>query len=203
MKHKKISRIFREIDEWKLCMQSFIKIDRSRGSGVIGNTRTYKPSLLLEFIYVQSKIYRYFSTHFYASWIVHKMQKECHICDMQIPSCYEHFSSVFQAPHTFHKVYDKCNIPVSSHAPKNINIKSIFTLFEMFIFCPKIQLWFPEKIFDFWWVKNSWKCCGFGLFSFWQLRFHEKNCHKIIWVKNSWKCWGFVKIELLDKKSVF
>ena len=23
------------------------------------------------------------------------------------------------------------------------------TLFEMFIFCPKIQLWFPEKIVDF------------------------------------------------------
>ena len=26
------------------------------------------------------------------------------------------------------------------------------TLFEIFIFCPKIQLWFPEKIVDFsWW----------------------------------------------------
>ena len=24
-----------------------------------------------------------------------------------------------------------------------------FTLFEIFIFCPKIQLWFPEKIIDF------------------------------------------------------
>ena len=23
------------------------------------------------------------------------------------------------------------------------------TLFEIFIFCPKIQLWFPEKIVDF------------------------------------------------------
>ena len=27
-------------------------------------------------------------------------------------------------------------------------------------------------------VKNSWKCCGFGLFSCWQLWFHEKNCQK-------------------------
>ena len=43
-------------------------------------------------------------------------------------------------------------------------------------------------------VKNSWKCCGFGLFSCWQLWFHEKNC-----LKNSWKCCGFVKIEFLDK----
>ena len=25
------------------------------------------------------------------------------------------------------------------------------------------------------WVKNSWKCCGFWLFSSWQLWFHEKN----------------------------
>ena len=28
-------------------------------------------------------------------------------------------------------------------------------------------------------VKNSWKRCGFGLFSCWQLWFHEKNCQKI------------------------
>ena len=27
-------------------------------------------------------------------------------------------------------------------------------------------------------VKNSWKCCGFGHFSCWQLWFHEKNCQK-------------------------
>ena len=28
------------------------------------------------------------------------------------------------------------------------------TLFEIFIFCPKIQLYFPEKIVDFFGVKN-------------------------------------------------
>ena len=55
----------------------------------------------------------------------------------------------------------------------------------------------------FFWVKNSWKCCGFGLFSCWQLWFHEKNCQKKNWVKNSWKCWGFVKIEFLDKNLTF
>ena len=53
-----------------------------------------------------------------------------------------------------------------------------FTLFEIFIFCPKIQLWFLEKIVEFFGVKNSWKCCGFGLFTCWQLWFHEKNCQK-------------------------
>ena len=55
---------------------------------------------------------------------------------------------------------------------------TFYTLFEIFIFCPKIQLWFPEKIVDFLGVKNSWKCCGFGLFSCWQLWFHVKNCQK-------------------------
>ena len=50
------------------------------------------------------------------------------------------------------------------------------TLFQIFIFCPKIQLWFPEKIGDFFGVIYSWKCCGFKLFSCWQLWFHEKNC---------------------------
>ena len=39
-------------------------------------------------------------------------------------------------------------------------------------------------------VKNPWKCCGFGLFSCWQLWFDEKNCQKKIGVKNSWKCCG-------------
>ena len=52
-------------------------------------------------------------------------------------------------------------------------------------------------------VKNSLKCCGFGLFSCWQLWFHEKNYQKKIVVKNSWKCWGFVKIEFLDKNLTF
>ena len=87
--------------------------------------------------------------------------------------------------------------------PKMSKKSSIWnTLFEIFIFCPKIQLWFPEKIVDFFWVKNSWKCCGFGLFSCWQLWFHEKNFKKFV-VKNSWKCWGFVKIDFLDKNLTF
>ena len=29
------------------------------------------------------------------------------------------------------------------------DLESYITLFEIFIFCPKIQLWFPEKIVDF------------------------------------------------------
>ena len=53
-----------------------------------------------------------------------------------------------------------------------------FILFEILIFCPKIQFWFPEKNCRIVLGENSWKCCGFGLFSCWQLWFHEKNCQK-------------------------
>ena len=66
--------------------------------------------------------------------------------------------------------------------PQTVRI-SFFTLFEIFIFCPQIRLWFPEKIVKKIWVKTSWKCCGCGLFSCWQLWFHEKNCQK----KIGWK----------------
>ena len=62
-------------------------------------------------------------------------------------------------------------------------------------FCPKIQLWF------FGW-KTRENVVFFGLYSCWQLWFHEKNCQKN-WMKNSWKCWGFVKIEFLDKNLTF
>ena len=86
------------------------------------------------------------------------------------------------------------------HCLKMAKISLIFvTLFEILNFCPKIQLWFSEKIFDFFvenvvvlgfsavdnfdftrkivkknWLKNSWKCWGSALFSYWQLWFPEK-----------------------------
>ena len=50
-------------------------------------------------------------------------------------------------------------------------------------FLSKNSTLFSEKIVDFLGVKNSWKCFGFGLFSCWQLWFHEKNCQK----KFGWK----------------
>ena len=52
-----------------------------------------------------------------------------------------------------------------------------------------------EKLSKKSWVENSWKCCGFQLFSCCRLWFHEKN-----WVK----MFGFlVKIEFLDKNWLF
>ena len=47
----------------------------------------------------------------------------------------------------------------------------------------KIQVWFSEKIIDFFEWKTRENVVGLGLFSCWQLWFHEKNCEKKIWVK--------------------
>ena len=69
-------------------------------------------------------------------------------------------------------------------------------------------------------MKNSWKCCGFGLFSCWQLWFHEKNCQNNFGWKTREnvgdlhflvvdnidfprKLQIFVKIEFLDKSLTF
>ena len=60
----------------------------------------------------------------------------------------------------------------------NILLYFINSLFEIFIFVQKFNCDFPRTIVDIFWVKNSWKCCGFGHFSCWQLWFHEKNCQK-------------------------
>ena len=72
------------------------------------------------------------------------------------------------------------------------------TLFEIFIFCPKIQLWFSEKIVDFF-GENVVVLDFLAVDNF---DFTRKIVKKIR-VKNSWKCWGFVKIEFLDKNLTF
>ena len=78
------------------------------------------------------------------------------------------------------KISQKCLIwaKVTKNWLDDVYVRNMITLFEIFIFCPKIQLWFPDNIVDFFGVKNSWKCCGFGLFCCWQLWFHEKNLDK-------------------------
>ena len=73
--------------------------------------------------------------------------------------------------------------------------ETLFTLFEIFIF----HFWFSEKIVDFFGWKNSWKCCGFGLFSCWQLLFHEKNCQKNLCEKLV-KMFGFCKNWIFRQK---
>ena len=84
-----------------------------------------------------------------------------------------------------------------------------FTMFEIFIFCPKIQLWFPEKKCRIVLGENSWKCCGLGLFTCWQLWFHEKNCQKNLgWktrenVGDCWQLWFPEKIVLFCQNWIF
>ena len=52
--------------------------------------------------------------------------------------------------------YDPAGILPYNHLLFQVRcLLHLYTLFEIFIFCPKIQLWFPEKIVDFLGVKNS------------------------------------------------
>ena len=52
------------------------------------------------------------------------------------------------------------------------------TVRNFHFFVQKFNFDFPKKLSIILCVKNSWKCCGVGLFSCWQLWFHEKNWQK-------------------------
>ena len=75
-------------------------------------------------------------------------------------------------------------------------------MFEIFIFCPKIQLWFPEKIVDIigWKTRENGEVLDFLAVD--NFDFTRKIVKKI-WVKNSWKWWGFVEIEFFGQKFDF
>ena len=76
------------------------------------------------------------------------------------------------------------------------------TLFEIFIFCPKIQLWFPEKIVDFFGWKTRENVVVLDSLAVDNFDFTRKIDKRNL-AKNSWKCWRFVKIEFLDKHLTF
>ena len=67
---------------------------------------------------------------------------------------------------------------------KRDGAKTFWIIFLLFTHCSKSSFFVQKIYFDFprklsiFWMKNSWKCCGFGLFSCWQPWFHEKNCQK-------------------------
>ena len=71
-------------------------------------------------------------------------------------------------------------------------------------FSKKFNFDFPRKLW-FFWVKNSWKFCGFGLFNRWQLWIHEENCQnnlgkktcENVGVMSKWNFW--TKIWLFEK----
>ena len=63
--------------------------------------------------------------------------------------------------------------------------KFLITLFEVFIFCTKIQLWFPVRTVDILGEKLVKKCCGFGLFSSVDNFDFTRKIVKKIWMKNS------------------
>ena len=79
---------------------------------------------------------------------------------------------------------------------------SFYTLFEIFIFRPKIQLWFPEKIVDFFlgW-KNRENVGGLDFLAVDSFDFTRKIVKKNLGEKLV-KMF-FVKIDFLDKNLTF
>ena len=76
-----------------------------------------------------------------------------------------------------------CRVMIKQSGFKGINKKRFFIPFlhhtvRNLHFLSKNSTLISRENRRFFWVKNSWKCCGFGLFSCWQLWFHEKNGQK-------------------------
>ena len=72
----------------------------------------------------------------------------------------------------------------------------------MFIYCPKIQLWFPEKIVDFLWWKTRENVVVLDFLAVDNFNFTRKIVKKKLGEKLL-KMLGFVKIEFLDKNLTF
>ena len=106
------------------------------------------------------------STFSRASWTI----RWSHECKLEIFLLYKQMPELMSCPKNWEAQMENCKTIWV------IQLCQWCTLFEIFIFCPKTQLWFPEKNCRIVLGENSWKCCGFGLFSCWQLWFHEKNC---------------------------
>ena len=77
------------------------------------------------------------------------------------------------------------------------------TLFEIFIFGPKIQLSFPEKIVDFFGWKTRENVVVLDFLAVDNFDFTRKIVKKKILVKNSWKCWGFGQNWIFGQKFDF
>ena len=72
-----------------------------------------------------------------------------------------HVGFVYKQKQWYQKSHENSQKIIKNHHKSPNGLKCYFpsilncTLFEIFIFCPKIQLYFPEKIVDFLGVKNS------------------------------------------------
>ena len=88
--------------------------------------------------------------------------------------------------------------------PRNCQyIPSANTLFEIFIFCPKIQLWLPEKIVDFLGWKTRENVVVLDFLAVDNFDFTRKIVKKKFGRKTFENVGGFVKIEFLDKNLTF
>ena len=76
------------------------------------------------------------------------------------------------------------------------------TLFEIFIFCPKIQLWFPKKIVDFFWWKTRENVVVLGFLAVDNFDFTRKIVKKIFGEKLV-KMLGFCQNWIFGQKFDF
>ena len=84
-------------------------------------------------------------------------------------------------------------------------IKSVshVTLFEIFIFCPKIQLWFPEKIVDISGWKTRENVVVLDILTVDNFDFTRKLSKKTFGWKTRENVGGVVKTEFMDEKLTF
>ena len=95
------------------------------------------------------------------------------ICALKQAKCLENFSTKYIAKNLHSQLLKCCwkSLIFWRHTLRDLH------------FVSKNSTLISRENCHFFGVKNSWKCCGFGLFSCWQLWFHEKNCQKKIWWK--------------------
>ena len=103
----------------------------------------------------------------------------CTASSVSIQSCWEqHTYTVFCVPRNSEKylVWHESFSLKTSNSGKNLFTEFWWhTVRNLHFLSKNSTLISREKLSKKFWVKNSWKCWGFGLFSCWHLWFHEKN----------------------------
>ena len=88
-------------------------------------------------------------------------------------------------------------VHIKSKALKKVWFGLLFTLFEIFIFCPKIQLWFLEKIVDFFEWKTRENVVVLNFLALDNFDFTRKIVKKIV------KMLGFCQNWIFEQKFDF
>ena len=89
---------------------------------------------------------------------------------------------------------------VTSNSASDLKVTClIFTLFEIFIFCPKLQLSFPKKIIDFFLGEKLVKLWWFWTFWLLTTLISREKLSKKFWVKTRENVGGLSKLNFWTK----